>query len=54
MTKSGNMLSLKAIEKKHIEMVLALQKGNISKAAAVLGIHRNTLMAKMKEYHIRK
>ncbi|OQX52060.1 MAG: hypothetical protein B5M53_09495, partial [Candidatus Cloacimonas sp. 4484_209] len=34
MTKSGNMLSLKAIEKKHIEMVLALQKGNISKAAA--------------------
>ena len=54
MTKSGNMLSLKAIEKKHIEMVLALQKGNISKAAAALGIHRNTLMAKMKEYHIRK
>jgi len=53
-TEGSNMLSLKAIEKKHIERILALQNGNISKAAEILGIHRNTLMAKMKEYHIEK
>jgi DNA-binding NtrC family response regulator len=46
-------LSIKGIEKQHIAYVLALQDGNISKAAKVLGIHRNTLMAKLKEYGIK-
>lgn len=49
-----NGLSLKILEKKHIERVLASLEGNITKAAEVLGIHRNTLMAKLKEYGIKK
>ncbi|MCK4232800.1 sigma-54-dependent Fis family transcriptional regulator [candidate division WOR-3 bacterium] len=47
-------LALKTMEKKHIESVLNLQGGNITKAAEILGIHRNTLMSKMKEYNINK
>ncbi len=46
-------LSMKAVEKQHISHVLSLEKGNITKAAKVLGIHRNTLMAKLKEYGIK-
>lgn len=52
--KESDELSLKAIEKKHIERVLASQDGMISRTAEILGIHRNTLMAKMKEYDIKK
>ena len=51
--KEPHDLSMKGIEKQHIEYVLSLQDGNISKAAKVLGIHRNTLMAKLKEYGIK-
>lgn len=47
-------LALKMVEKKHIERVLGLQGGNISKAAEILGIHRNTLMSKLKEYNINR
>ena len=47
-------LALKTMEKKHIESVLNLQGGNITKAAEILGIHRNTLMSKMKEYNIKR
>jgi len=47
-------LSLSMIEKKHIERVFTSQGGNITKAAQVLGIHRNTLMSKLKEYNINR
>ncbi len=47
-------LTLESLEKKHIEKILTSQGGNISKAALVLGIHRNTLMAKIKQYGIKK
>jgi DNA-binding NtrC family response regulator len=51
--KEGNDLSMKGVEKQHIEYVLSMEHGNVSKAAKVLGIHRNTLMAKLREYGIR-
>lgn len=47
-------LSLKMMEKKHIQQVLANNEGNITKTAEILGIHRNTLMSKMKEYGIKR
>jgi transcriptional regulator with PAS, ATPase and Fis domain len=47
-------LSLEAVEKKHIEQVLAQTKGNLSGAADLLGIHRNTLRMKMKKYGLEK
>ncbi len=46
--------SLKEIEKQHIEHILRLCSYNISKAAEILGIHRNTLYQKMQEYRIKK
>jgi two-component system response regulator AtoC len=46
-------VTLKSIEKIHIKRILSSQGGNVSKAAKVLGIHRNTLTAKMKEYGIK-
>jgi len=46
-------LSLKDLEKKHILKVLEKTKGNLSQAAELLGIHRNTLRLKMREYQIK-
>lgn len=46
-------LSMKAVERQHIQYVLSLENGNITKAAKRLGIHRNTLMAKINEYGIK-
>jgi DNA-binding NtrC family response regulator len=43
-------LILANVEKEHIRKVLALCNGNISKTASALGIHRNTLSTKIKEY----
>ncbi len=43
-------LKLKDLEREHIKRVLKLAKGNLSKAAELLGIHRNTLRLKLKEY----
>ena len=37
-------------EKKFIMHVLAKADGNLGKAADLLGIHRNTLARKIKEY----
>ncbi len=45
-------MSLRELEKQHIESVLRAHQYSISKAAAVLGVHRNTLRQKMKEYNI--
>ena len=41
-------------EKKFIAHVLSHSKGNLGKAAEVLGIHRNTLTRKMTEYRLKR
>jgi DNA-binding NtrC family response regulator len=45
-------LSLRDVEKGHILSVLRSMEGNITRSAKVLGIGRNTLHAKLKEYQI--
>lgn len=45
-------MSLAAMEKEHIERVLAEMKGNITQSAKILGIDRATLYNKMKRYGI--
>jgi DNA-binding NtrC family response regulator len=47
-------LSLKDVEKDHITRVLDQNDWNLNKSADVLGIHRNTLRLKMKEYVIER
>jgi putative PEP-CTERM system response regulator len=47
-TEKEPSLKLNAIERHHIEKVLKLTKGNVSQAASLLGIHRNTLRDKIK------
>jgi two-component system response regulator HydG len=46
----GGVLTLAEAERHHITMVLAQTAGQIGAAAQALGIHRNTLARKMKEY----
>ncbi len=46
-------LSLMEIEKEHIDQILTLEKGNMQKTADILGIHRNTLRQKIKDYQIK-
>jgi Fis family transcriptional regulator len=41
-------------ERRFISKVLAESEGNLSKAADVLGIHRNTLSRKIAEYRIKR
>jgi len=41
-------------EKRFIAQALSSTDGNLSKAADLLGIHRNTLSRKMQEYRIRR
>ena len=41
-------------EKRFIVRVLARCDGNLSRAAGVLGMHRNTLSRKMAELHLKK
>jgi DNA-binding NtrC family response regulator len=47
-------LSLDAIEREHIERVLAQLEGNVTRSAAALGIDRATLYHKIKRYGIRR
>ncbi len=44
--------TLDELEKQHIENVLRITQGNLSRAAKILGIHRNTLRLKLKKYGI--
>ncbi len=44
--------SLAEVEARHIALVLAHAEGVIHVAAAILGIHRNTLTRKMREYQL--
>jgi len=46
----GALLTLAEVEARHIAKVLAHTNGQIGAAAEILGIHRNTLTRKMKEY----
>ncbi len=41
-------------EKRFIALVLLRAEGNLCKAAALLGMHRNTLSRKMHEYSLRR
>lgn len=41
-------------EKKFIAFVLSKADGNLGKAAALLGMHRNTLSRKISEYRLRR
>jgi Fis family transcriptional regulator, factor for inversion stimulation protein len=40
------------LERKYIQTALSLTKGNQSKAAEVLGVHRNTLSRKISQYKL--
>ncbi len=51
-TKVTAIMSLKEIERRHILSVLEVVKGNRTAAAKALGIGRNTLARKLKEYGI--
>ncbi len=44
--------TLDSVIKTHIEKTLKNNGGNVRKAAKILGIHRNTLLNKIKEMHI--
>ena len=41
-------------ERRFISRVLATSDGNLSKAADVLGMHRNTLSRKMAEHRLKR
>jgi DNA-binding NtrC family response regulator len=43
-------MPLAGVEAEHIRRVLAVTGGQIGQAAEVLGIHRNTLARKIREY----
>ena len=40
------------LERKYIQTALSRTKGNQSKAAEVLGVHRNTLSRKISQYKL--
>jgi len=44
--------ALAEFEKKFIRRVLEDERGNLCRAAEVLGIHRNTLSRKVSEYKL--
>jgi len=50
----GPSLNLKELEAWAIRQALKRTHGTVSQAAKMLGIHRDTLAAKMKEYKIEK
>jgi DNA-binding NtrC family response regulator len=47
-------LTLRDLERQHILSVLSANEFGLQKSADLLGIHRNTLRQKMKEYGIEK
>ncbi len=44
--------SLREVEESHLRRVLVHTAGHLGEAAAILGIHRNTMTAKVREYGI--
>jgi DNA-binding NtrC family response regulator len=51
-TASGPLATLQDAESRHIAQVLAHTHGQIGEAAQILGVHRNTLARKIKEYQL--
>ncbi len=47
-----NLEKIADVEKTHIRKILEINGWNIGKSAEVLGIHRNTLRVKIKEYEL--
>jgi len=45
-------LSLKEVEERHIRRVLQRTGGHLGDAAEILGVHRNTMTSKLREYGI--
>jgi DNA-binding NtrC family response regulator len=50
----SDVLSLQELEKEHIKKTLEFTDWNFNKSADLLGIHRNTLRLKIKEYKLQK
>jgi DNA-binding NtrC family response regulator len=50
----GAPTTLREMEKQHIERILTSTNNSLQQAADLLGIHRNTLRQKMKEYEINR
>ena len=48
----GARISLAEVEREHIERVLRDMEGNITRAAAALGIDRRTLQRKLRSYDL--
>lgn len=44
--------TLRDVEARHISDVLRITRGRIGEAAKLLGVHRNTLTRKIREYHL--
>ena len=53
-SKISDSESLAAIEKNHILKILEKTGWNLSEAARILGIHRNTLRLKIKEFDLKE
>lgn len=49
---AGDDWSLESMERSHIERVLLACDHNCSKASKILGIHRSTILNKMKKYNL--
>ncbi|HET9387490.1 MAG TPA: sigma-54 dependent transcriptional regulator [Gemmatimonadales bacterium] len=49
---AGPLATLQEAEARHISQVLSHTHGQIGEAAQILGVHRNTLARKIKEYHL--
>ncbi len=48
----GRLTTLEEVEKQHIARVLGYTKGNISRAAQILGVQRNTIKNKIKQHQL--
>jgi transcriptional regulator of acetoin/glycerol metabolism len=46
---SGPLSTLEEVERRHIQAVLLATEWNVSRAAEILGIHRNTLRRRSRE-----
>ncbi len=46
--------ALQEFERRFITRALARSKGNLGRAAGLLGIHRNTLSRKIVEYRLKR
>jgi transcriptional regulator of acetoin/glycerol metabolism len=53
-TERPGSLNLEELEAWAIRQALGQRGGNVTQAAKVLGIHRDTLIAKMKKYRIER